>query len=251
MVKRQFWTAFSLTLAVYLLGIAAAVWVIEPPEAPAAEPVREAVEYSPDPEEDLILLGVMEGEEPVVVLLGFFPAQERMAALALTGEDAPSGTPAALQRELEERYSLTIDAWLSGEPESWQQLVQGLGAATLTLDQDSTVTLDGETVILRAGRQRLDSRLSMALFQSGSNHAGELAAAWCGVFCQSAEELGSEELFTRLNGGFETDLSYAEIARHIQGLGWLGEAKIPAQPADPDDPAGITALFARSEGTNQ
>ena len=37
MVKRQFWTAFSLTLAVYLLGIAAAVWVIEPPEAPAAE----------------------------------------------------------------------------------------------------------------------------------------------------------------------------------------------------------------------
>lgn len=73
---------------------------------------------------------------------------------------------------------------------------RGLGAATLTLDQDSTVTLDGETVILRAGRQRLDSRLSMALFQSGSNHAGELAAAWCGVFCQSAEELGSEELFT-------------------------------------------------------
>ena len=213
MVKRQFWTSFSLTLAVYLLGIAAAVWVIEPPEAPAAEPVREAVEYSPDPEEDLILLGVMEGEEPVVLLLGFFPAQERMAALALTGEDAPSGTPDALQRELEERYSLTIDAWLSGEPESWQQLVQGLGAATLTLDQDSTVTLDGETVILRAGRQRLDSRLSMALFQSGSNHAGELAAAWCGVFCQSAEELGSEELFTRLNGGFETDLSYAEIAR--------------------------------------
>ncbi len=68
MVKRQFWTAFSLTLAVYLLGIAAAVWVIEPPEAPAAEPVREAVEYSPDPEEDLILLGVMEGEEPVVLL---------------------------------------------------------------------------------------------------------------------------------------------------------------------------------------
>ena len=62
MVKRQFWTAFSLTLAVYLLGIAAAVWVIKPPEAPAAEPVREAVEYSPDPEEDLILLGVMEGE---------------------------------------------------------------------------------------------------------------------------------------------------------------------------------------------
>ena len=251
MVKRQFWTAFSLTLAVYLLGIAAAVWVIEPPEAPAAEPVREAVEYSPDPEEDLILLGVMEGEEPVVLLLGFFPAQERMAALALTGEDAPSGTPAALQRELEERYSLTIDAWLSGEPESWQQLVQGLGAATLTLDQDSTVTLDGETVILRAGRQRLDSRLSMALFQSGSNHAGELAAAWCGVFCQSAEELGSEELFTRLNGGFETDLSYAEIARHILGLGWLGEAKVPAQAADPDDPAGITALFARSEGTNR
>ena len=164
MVKRQFWTAFSLTLAVYLLGIAAAVWVIEPPEAPAAEPVREAVEYSPDPEEDLILLGVMEGEEPVVLLLGFFPAQERMAALALTGEDAPSGTPDALQGELEERYSLTIDAWLSGEPESWQQLVQGLGAATLTLDQDSTVTQDGETVILRAGRQRLDSRLSMALF---------------------------------------------------------------------------------------
>ena len=71
MVKRQFWTAFSLTLAVYLLGIAAAVWVIEPPEAPAAEPVREAVEYSPDPEEDLILLGVMEGEEPVVL-----PARE-------------------------------------------------------------------------------------------------------------------------------------------------------------------------------
>ena len=138
-----------------------------------------------------------------------------------------------------------------GFPESWQQLVQGLGAATLTLDQDSTVTLDGETVILRAGRQRLDSRLSMALFQSGSNHAGELAAAWCGVFCQSAEELGSEELFTRLNGGFETDLSYAEIARHIQGLGWLGEAKVPAQAADPDDPAGITALFARSEGTNR
>ena len=67
MVKRQFWTAFSLTLAVYLLGIAAAVWVIKPPEAPAAEPVREAVEYSPDPEEDLILLGVMEGEEPVVL----------------------------------------------------------------------------------------------------------------------------------------------------------------------------------------
>lgn len=93
----------------------------------------------------------------MVVLLGFFPAQERMAALALTGEDAPSGTPDALQGELEERYSLTIDAWLSGEPESWQQLVQGLGAATLTLDQDSTVTLDGETVILRAGRQRLDS----------------------------------------------------------------------------------------------
>lgn len=83
----------------------------------------EAVEYSPDPEEDLILLGVMEGEEPVVLLLGFFPAQERMAALALTGEDAPSGTPDALQGELEERYSLTIDAWLSGEPESWQQLV--------------------------------------------------------------------------------------------------------------------------------
>lgn len=193
--------------------------------------MREAVEYSPDPEEDLILLGVMEGEEPVVLLLGFFPAQERMAALALTGEDALSGTPDALQRELEERYSLTIDAWLSGEPESWQQLVQGLGAATLTLDQDSAVTLDGETVILRAGRQRLDSRLSMALFQSGSNHAGELAAAWCGVFCQSAEELGSEELFTRLNGGFETDLSYAEIARHIQGLGWLGEAKVPAQAA--------------------
>ena len=187
----------------------------------------------------------------LVLLLGFFPAQERMAALALTGEDAPSGTPDALQRELEERYSLTIDAWLSGEPESWQQLVQGLGAATLTLDQDSTVTLDGETVILRAGRQRLDSRLSMALFQSESSHAGELAAAWCGVFCQSAEELGSEELFTRLNGGFETDLSYAEIARHIQGLGWLGEAKVPAQPADPDDPAGIIALFARSEGTNQ
>ena len=177
MVKRQFWTAFSLTLAVYLLGIAAAVWVIKPPEAPAAEPVREAVEYSPDPEEDLILLGVMAGVEPVVLLLGFFPAQERRAALALTGEDAPSGTPDALQGELEERYSLTIDAWLSGEPESWQQLVQGLGAATLTLDQDSTVTLDGETVILRAGRQRLDSRLSMALFQSGSNHAGELAAA--------------------------------------------------------------------------
>ena len=73
MVKRQFWTSFSLTLAVYLLGIAAAVWVIEPPEAPAAEPVREAVGYSPDPEEDLILLGVMEGEEPVVLLLGFFP----------------------------------------------------------------------------------------------------------------------------------------------------------------------------------
>ena len=69
MVKRQFWTAFSLTRAVYLLGIAAAVWVIEPPEAPAAEPVREAVEYSPDPEEDLILLGVMEGEEPVVLLI--------------------------------------------------------------------------------------------------------------------------------------------------------------------------------------
>lgn len=129
MVKRQFWTAFSLTLAVYLLGIAAAVWVIEPPEAPAAEPVREAVEYSPDPEEDLILLGVMEGEEPVVLLLGFFPAQERMAALALTGEDAPSGTPDALQGELEERYSLTIDAWLSGEPESWQQLVPGAGGS--------------------------------------------------------------------------------------------------------------------------
>lgn len=80
---------------------------------------------------------------------------------------------------------------------------------------------------------------------------GELAAAWCGVFCQSAEELGSEELFTRLNGGFETDLSYAEIARHIQGLGWLGEEKISAQAADSDDPAGISALFARSEGTNR
>ena len=143
MVKRQFWTAFSLTLAVYLLGIAAAVWVIRPPEAPAAEPVREAVQYRPDPEEDLILLGVMEGEEPVVLLLGFFPAQERMAVLALTGENVPAGEPDALRRELEERYSLTIDAWLSGEPESWQQLVQGLGAATLTLDQDSTVTLDG------------------------------------------------------------------------------------------------------------
>ena len=51
MVKRQFWTSFSLTLAVYLLGIAAAVWVIRPPEAPAAEPVREAVQYRPDPEE--------------------------------------------------------------------------------------------------------------------------------------------------------------------------------------------------------
>ena len=74
MVKRQFWTAFSLTLAVYLLGIAAAVWVIEPPEAPTAEPVREAVEYSPDPEEDLILLGVMEGEEPVVCLLYTSPS---------------------------------------------------------------------------------------------------------------------------------------------------------------------------------
>lgn len=127
MVKRQFWTAFSLTPAVYLLGIAAAVWVIEPPEAPAAEPVREAVEYSPDPEEDLILLGVMEGEEPVVLLLGFFPAQERMAALALTGEDAPSGTPDALQGELEERYSLTIDAWLSGEPESCSSWCRGWG----------------------------------------------------------------------------------------------------------------------------
>ena len=146
-----------------------------------------------------------------------------------------------VQKLNDQRFGITRD----------QQLVQGLGAATLTLDQDSTVTLDGETVILRAGRQRLDSRLSMALFQSGSNHAGELAAAWCGVFCQSAEELGSEELFTRLNGGFETDLSYAEIARHIQGLGWLGEAKVPAQAADPDDPAGITALFARSEGTNR
>ena len=28
-------------------------------------------------------------------------------------------------------------------------------------------------------------------------------------------------------------------------------AQVPAQPADPDDPAGITALFARSEGTNR
>ena len=67
----------------------------------------------------------------------------------------------------------------------------------------------------------------------------------------SDEPVIDESRYSIVNGGFETDLSYAEIARHIQGLGWLGEAKVPAQAADPDDPAGITALFARSEGTNR
>ena len=70
-MKHPFWRAFSWTLGVYLLGIALAVWVIEPPGAPAGEPVREAVQYSPDPEEDLILLGRVEGEEPAALLLGF------------------------------------------------------------------------------------------------------------------------------------------------------------------------------------
>lgn len=250
-MKRQFWTAFSLTLAVYLLGIAVAVWVIDPPEAPAAEPVREAVQYSPDPEEDLILLGVVEGEEPAALLLGFFPAQERIAVLALTGEEVPAGEVSELRAALEERYSLTVDAFLSGEPEAWRELVRGMGAATLTLSTDSTVSLDGEEVILRAGRQRLDSRLSMALIQSGSSHTGELAADWCRVFCRSAEELGAEELFARLSGGFDTDLSYARIARHLQGLGWLGSREAPAEAADASDPAGTAALFARSTGTDE
>ena len=43
-MKHPFWRAFSWTLGVYLLGIALAVWVIEPPGAPAGEPVREAVQ---------------------------------------------------------------------------------------------------------------------------------------------------------------------------------------------------------------
>lgn len=245
-MKRQFWTAFSLTLAVYLLGIAVAVWVIEPPKAPAAEPVREAVRYSPDPEEDLILMGIVEGEEPAVLLLGFFPAQERIAALALAGEEVPAGEAAELRAELEKRYSLTVDAFLSGGPEAWQELVRGMGAATLILAEDRAVFLDGQEVILRAGRQRLDSRLSMALIQSGSSHAGELAADWCRVFCRSAEKLGAEELFARLGSGFDTDLSYARIARHLQGIGWLGSQETPAKAADPADPAGITALFSRS-----
>ena len=249
-MKRRFWTAFSLTLAVYLLGIAAAVWVIDPPEAPAAEPVREAVQYSPDPEEDLILLGVVEGEEPTVLLMGFFPVQERIAVLALTGEEVPVQGISGLRTELEAEYGLTVDAWLSGEPEAWRELVQGMGAATLTLSTDSTVSLDGEEVILRAGRQRLDSRLSMALIQSGSSHTGELTADWCRVFCRSAEELGAEELFTRLSGGFDTSLSYAAIARHLQGLGWLGSREAPAEAASVSDPAGITALFARSAETD-
>lgn len=58
-------------------------------------PVREAVQYSPDPEEDLILLGRVEGEEPVALLLGFFPAQQRVAALALTRGGAGQHHPAA------------------------------------------------------------------------------------------------------------------------------------------------------------
>ena len=246
-MKHPFWRAFSWTLGVYLLGIALAVWVIEPPGAPAGEPVREAVQYSPDPEEDLILLGRVEGEEPVALLLGFFPAQQRVAALALTGEELGSTTQ--LRQALEQQYGLTIDGTLSGPPESWQRLVQGLGAATLTLGQDSTVLLGSEPVILRAGRQRLDSRLSLALLQSGNGHAGELAAAWCRQFCQGAEMLGSEELFARLSGGFSVDFGYAGIARHLQGLVWLGQQETAAQTADPADRAGARALFARSKGT--
>ena len=246
-MKHPFWRAFSWTLGVYLLGIALAVWVIEPPGAPAGEPVREAVQYSPDPEEDLILLGRVEGEEPVALLLGFFPAQQRVAALALTGEELGSTTQ--LRQALEQQYGLTIDGTLSGPPESWQRLVQGLGASTLTLEQDSTVLLGSEPVILRAGRQRLDSRLSLALLQSGSGHAGELAAAWCRQFCQGAEMLGSEELFARLSGGFSVDFGYAGIARHLQGLVWLGQQETAAQTADPADRAGARALFARSKGT--
>lgn len=127
--------------------------------------------------------------------------------------------------------------------------MQGLGAATLTLEQDSTVLLGSEPVILRAGRQRLDNRLSLALLQSGNGHAGELAAAWCRQFCQGAEMLGSEELFARLSGGFSVDFGYAGIARHLQGLVWLGQQETAAQTADPADRAGTRALFARSKGT--
>ena len=188
----------------------------------------------------LILLGRVEGEEPVALLLGFFPAQQRVAALALTGEELGSTTQ--LRQALEQQYGLTIDGTLSGPPESWQRLVQGLGAATLTLEQDSTVLLGSEPVILRAGRQRLDSRLSLALLQSGNGHAGELAAAWCRQFCQGAEMLGSEELFARLSGGFSVDFGYAGIALAPAGAGLAGSA-------GDSSPDGRSGRSGRGEGT--
>ena len=40
--------------------------------------------------------------------------------------------------------------------------------------------------------------------------------------------LGSEELFARLSGGFSVDLGYAGIARHLQGLVWLGQQETAA-----------------------
>ena len=42
---------------------------------------------------------------------------------------------------------------------------------------------------------------------------------------------------------------YAGIARHLQGLVWLGQQETAAQTADPADRAGARALFARSKGT--
>ena len=260
-MKRQFFRAFSLTLAVYLAGIAAAVWFIEPPGAPVDQSVRQPVEYSPDPEEDLIVLGVIRSDPAVVLLAGFFPAREAMAA-SLLPEDLPldgqsagdwleTGGVSGLRQAVEREYSLTVDAVLSGPPSSWQELTRGMGAAVLELEEDTPVDLDGETVILRAGRQRLDSRLSLAVFRDSPAEGSALAAAWCEVLSRSAGALGTGGLFERISGGFDSDLGYDGIARHIQGLEWLGERNASAQAADPRQDGEITRAFVRSTGTTE
>ena len=258
-MKRQFFRAFSLTLAVYLAGIAAAVWFIEPPGAPVDQSVRQPVEYSPDPEEDLIVLGVIRSDPPVVLLTGFFPAREAMAAALLpedllldgrsTSDWLETGGISGLRQAVEREYSLTVDGELSGPPAAWEALTQGMGAAVLELEEDTPVELDSETVILRAGRQRLDSRLSLAVFRDSPAEGSALAAAWCEVLSRSAGTLGTEGLFERISGGFDSDLGYDRLARHIQGLEWLGTENVPARAADPRRAGEVEEAFVRSVET--
>ena len=258
MWDRNFWRAFGLSLSVYLVGIAVAVLLIPPPEAPVEERVSGVAfdGYRPDREEDLTaLVSLTSGEEPAVFLVGFYPADARLLVHALPREEEFGGRTAgellregndALRSAVEEHYGIQVDCCITGGDSAAQDFVRGLGSVAVELEEDTPVESGGQTVTLEAGRQLLDSGLSVRVLHTHPELAEPLFAAWCGLFFSSVEGTDTAAILARLQDGFETDLTYDMLARRVQGMRWLArsgeEYLVCVSPAEPEE---VGRLFRR------